>query len=207
MRGPIRQPTGHVYRVDRARGPAWYAKYWLPDGRQVQKKVGPAWTDRGRPASGYFTKRTAEARLRDVLDGARRGTLPGMVRTGATFADAAAEWLRFVEQEHGRKPSTLADYRSVVKVHLLPAFGDERLEDIDSEMVERWISGLVSEGRLSRRSIQKMIVLLNGIFVRARRVEADLQSHVRRRADGDASAHGYLVLLARGGARAGQVRG
>ena len=83
-------PTGHVFRVERKRGPAWYAKYRLPDGRQVQKKLGPAWTERGRPAGGNFTKRQAEARLREVLDEARRGTLPGMVRAGATFADAAA---------------------------------------------------------------------------------------------------------------------
>ncbi len=52
--------TGHVFRVERTRGPVWYAKYRLPDGRQVQKKIGPAWTELGRPANGYFTKRLAE---------------------------------------------------------------------------------------------------------------------------------------------------
>src|SRR5215212_5689264 len=66
-------------------------RYRLPDGREVRKKIGPAWTGRGRPAAGYFTKRTAEAWLSDLLDQARRGTLPGVVRTGARFADAAAE--------------------------------------------------------------------------------------------------------------------
>ena len=40
----MKPPTGHVFRVERARGPAWYTKYRLPDGRQVQKKLGPAWT-------------------------------------------------------------------------------------------------------------------------------------------------------------------
>ena len=30
-------PTGHVFRVERKRGVSWYAKYRLPDGRQVQK--------------------------------------------------------------------------------------------------------------------------------------------------------------------------
>ncbi|TML97030.1 MAG: hypothetical protein E6G10_25615, partial [Actinobacteria bacterium] len=83
---PARAPTGHVFPVDRNGGPVWYAKYRLPDGRQVQRKIGPAWTERGRPPHGYLTKRTAEAWLRDVLDKARRGTLPGMLRTGATFA-------------------------------------------------------------------------------------------------------------------------
>jgi hypothetical protein len=109
----LRVPTGHVFRVERARGPVWYAKYRLPDGRQVQKKLGPAWTERGRPTAGYFTKRLAEAWLRTTLEQARRGVLPGMVRTGATFADAAAEWLRYVEHDRRRKPSTVAGYESI----------------------------------------------------------------------------------------------
>jgi integrase len=166
----LRQPSGHVFRVERVRGPVWYAKYRLPDGRQVQKRLGPAWTERGRPAAGYLTKRTAEAWLADILDRARRGTLPGMVRTGATFADAAHEWLRYVEDDRGRKPSTLADYRSVVNAHLLPAFGDQPLERIETDSIERWLSGLLRQGELSRRSIQKMLALLNGIFRRARKV-------------------------------------
>jgi hypothetical protein len=58
---PAQPPSGHAFRVERTRGPAWYAKCRLPDGRQVQKKLGPAWTGRGRPAAGYFTKRQAEA--------------------------------------------------------------------------------------------------------------------------------------------------
>jgi len=37
-----------------------------------------------------------------------------MVRTGVTFADAAAEWLRFVEEDRKRKPSTLRDCRSAL---------------------------------------------------------------------------------------------
>jgi integrase len=90
MGAVLKAPTGHVFRVERSRGPAWYAKYRLPDGRQVQKKLGPAWTERGRPPAGYFTKRTAQEWLRTTLDQARRGSLPGMVRTGVTFADAAA---------------------------------------------------------------------------------------------------------------------
>src|ERR1043165_5124132 len=138
----FRAPTGHVFRHRGARADVWYAKYRLPDGRQVKKSLGPAWTSRGRPAPGYFTKRTAEAWLREVLDEARRGTLPGMVRPGATFADAAAEYLRWIEHDRERKPSTVRDYDSIIKAHLLPAFGDMRLEDITTEGVERWAAGL-----------------------------------------------------------------
>jgi integrase-like protein len=125
----VRVPSGHVFRVERQRGPVWYAKYRLPDGRQVQKKIGPAWTERGRPAEGYFTKRTAEAWLRDRLHAERRGAV---TRTRVTFAEAVEEWLRYVEQDRDCKPSTLVDYRSVVR-RLLPEFGELRLDQITPE--------------------------------------------------------------------------
>jgi integrase len=157
-------PTGHVYRVERVRGPAWYAKYRLADGRQIQKKLGPAWSERGRPPAGYFTKRQAEAWLRDVLAEARRGTLPGMVRTGATFADAAEEWLRYVEEDRERKPSTVRDYRSVLNSRLLPMFGAMPIEEITPAEIERWRRSLTG---LSNRTKNKLLIVMHGIFRRA----------------------------------------
>jgi integrase len=152
----------------------WYAHYRLADGREVRRKIGPAWTARGRPAAGYFNKRTAEAWLSDVLDQARRGTLPGAVRTGATLADAAAEYLRYVEIDRARKPTTVQDYRSVIDTHLLPAFGDMRLEDITAPQIERWLGTLQhardSKRRLSNRSRNKILVVLHGVLQRAARV-------------------------------------
>ena len=159
-------PTGHAFRVERRRGPAWYVKYRLPDGRQVQKKLGPAWSDRGRPPAGYFTKRLAEARLREILDEARRGTLAGMLRTGATFADAAAEYLRYIEDDRGRKPSTVRGYRSAIAKHLLPAFGTMAVEDITSKTIERWSAGF--DGSI--RSRNKLLIQMHGILGRAKRV-------------------------------------
>jgi integrase len=163
---PFQPISGHVFRVDRRRGPQWYAKYRLPDGRQVQRHIGPAWTGRGRPPAGWFTRRGAEGWLRDVLDQARRGTLPGQVRTGVTFADAAAEWLRYIEHDRERKPSTVAGYRALVRSQLLPAFGDEPIESITTPMIERWLAGV--ERSSSTRT--KSLVLMHGIFQRARRL-------------------------------------
>jgi len=40
-----------------------YAKYRLPGGCHVQRKIGPAWTGRECPADGYFTSRAAQAWL------------------------------------------------------------------------------------------------------------------------------------------------
>ena len=166
MQRPI---SGHVFRVEGKRRAVWYAKYRLPDGRQVQKRLGPAWTQRGRPPAGYLTKRTAEDWLRDTLDEARRGTLPGMVRTGATFADAAAEWLRYVEHERACKPSTLEDYRQMVRT-LNGTFGSRPVESITRQDLERWTAATTAERGISNRTLQKYLVALNGIFKRAMRV-------------------------------------
>jgi hypothetical protein len=90
---------------------------------------GPGINPTSRTPAGYFTKRLAEDWLRGTLDAARRDALPGMVRSGATFADACAEYLRYIGENRGRTASTVEDYRSIVTVHLLPAFGEMRLED------------------------------------------------------------------------------
>src|SRR3954447_10164389 len=158
--------SGYVFRFEGKRRPVWRAKYRLPDGRQVKKTIGPAWTERGRPAAGYYTKRTAEAWLQDVLAHARAGTLPGMVRTGATFADACDEYLRYVEFDLDRKPSTVIDYRSIIRAHLLPAFGPSRLEDITADRIEAWKATLT----VCNRSKSKILTVLNGVLKRARRV-------------------------------------
>src|SRR5215218_7899619 len=148
--------TGHVRLVKRARGAKWYVKYRLVDGRQVQKLLGPAWTERGRPPEGHYTRKTAEAELRRLLTDAERGTLAGASkRPGKTFGDACAEWLRYVEHEKQRAPSTLKDYRNTVKCYLKPEFGEETpLEDITTERLDEFRERMLDEGKLSRRSIQ-----------------------------------------------------
>ncbi len=165
-------PSGHVFRVERKRGPVWYAKYRLADGRQVQRKLGQAWTGRGRPAAGYLTKRLAEDWLYETLAAARRGTLPGAVRTGATFDDAVAEWLRYVEHDRDCKPSTLSHYRSTVNAHLRPAFSGMRIEDITTRQIEAWRSTLGRERTkpVSNRTRNNAVGVLHGVLERARKV-------------------------------------
>ena len=138
--------SGHVELIQRKRGPQFYVKYRLADGRQVMQRLGPAWSGRGRPPEGYFTRRTAEEALQTILTDARRGHLPGAVVTGATFADAAAEWLRYVEPDRKRRPSTIANYRNVVRHDLLPEFGEAPLEQITTEWVDAYRARLVAEG-------------------------------------------------------------
>jgi integrase len=182
------RPSGFVFKLEKARGASWWAKYRLPDGTQVKRKVGPAWTGRGRPAAGYFTKRLAEDWLHDTLEEIRRdwaarridgdgasSTRPrsGSVapaRSGATFADAAAEYLRFSEEDRGCKPSTIRNYRNAIKVHLLPVFGEMELDEITVQEIERWRAGMSSarqQRELSNKTKNNLLVLMHAIFRRA----------------------------------------
>lgn len=157
--------SGHVYLRTGKRNAVYYLRYRLPDGRHVKRRLGFAWTERGRAPAGYFTQRMAEEQLQAILTDARRGTLAGMRTTGAKFADASAEWLRYVEHDRDVKPSTLSDYKHMVK-RLDKAFGEKPLERVGADTIEHWRVGLSCCNRTS----QKYLIVLNGIFKRAMRV-------------------------------------
>lgn len=55
-----------------------------------------------------------------------------------TFADFAERWQATVLPE--MKPSTQYDYRSIIRVHLLPAFGKYHLHAITPEMIQSFIA-------------------------------------------------------------------
>ena len=173
------RPSGFVFRLEKTRGASWWAKYRLPDGTQVKRKIGPVWTGRGRPAEGHFTKRLAEDWLHDRLEEVRResaaaAAAPGprsrAVRaapTSVTLAEAAAEYLRFAEQDRGCKPSTVRGYRNAIKVHLLPVFGELKLEEITVQEIERWRAGMSSvrvQRELSNKTKNNLLVLMHAIF-------------------------------------------
>ena len=108
--------SGQVLIVKRKRGPVWYARYRLPSGRQAQKLLGPVWAGSGRPPAGYFTKRMAEDWLRKTLIEGQGAA--GTLETGATFADAAKEYIRYATEDRGCKPSTIRGYKSQLNAHL-----------------------------------------------------------------------------------------
>jgi hypothetical protein len=129
-------------------------------------------------AAGYYTRRTAGAWLSDVLDQARRGTLAGMVWTGATLADAAAEECAgpSTTARASRRPGATISRSSAP--HILPAFGAKRLEDIATEGVERWAARLTAGGRMNNRTKLRVLTVLHGVTKRARRVWKLSHNHV-----------------------------
>jgi integrase len=168
--GSTHRASGHLSLRKRKGGDVWYVKFRLPDGRQVQRKLGPAWLTAGRSPAGWYTRKDAAGALRELLAAADRGTLAGVHKTGATFEDAAAEYLRYVEHVKQCDEATLRDYRSVINRYLLPHFGARAVEAITPFDVEAYRDDLLAEGRLSNRVIVRHLVVLHGVFRRAMRV-------------------------------------
>ena len=164
-----RPVSGHLQRVKRQSGDRWRVKWRDAAGVEHLKVLGRVHASRGR--AGHLTRQEAQRQLDEILAEARR-VGPGARRAvGAqpTFADAAREWLRYVEVDRRRRPSTLRDYRHVVERALVPAFGGLGLRDVTAEMIDSYRNALVDEGRLSPRSINKYLLVLHAIFRRAQR--------------------------------------
>lgn len=162
--------SGHVKPVERKSGLVYYLKWRGADGRQVQRLLGPAWERRGRPPEGYWSRRAAEEHLEAILADERRRAPVAGSPTAVTFGQACAEWLRYGEHDKQLATSTLSDYRNVVNGYLLPEFGaDTPLAHITTEVLDAYRERLLAEGRRSRRTVQKVMVLTHGILKRAKR--------------------------------------
>ncbi len=160
--------TGYLRTIQRVTGPVYYAHVRLPDGGRLQRRLGHVWKMRSRPPAGYLSRGQAEAKLAAILTGQDPDV--NVKPTRCTFGQACRDWLAYIEHDRKRRPSTLSDYRNVVRHYLLPAFGAETpVEAITTADVDAYRQRNVAEGRLSDRTINKTLVLLHGIFKRAQR--------------------------------------
>ena len=174
--------SGHLQVREGARGRVWVALWRDGDGRH-KRTLGPAWAKpHGKTAKGavkwraadgpkpegHLTPRDAEAALAQLLGEAPPDPTPASARH--TFGEACSEWLRYVEHDRARRPSTVGDYRNTVQRYLIPAFGADRpVAAITTDDIDAFRERLLEEGRLSRRTIQKILVLLHGVMKRAKR--------------------------------------
>lgn len=57
----------------------------------------------------------------------------------------------------------------MVEAHIVPRFGEQSIEALTAREVEAWAADLLASGR-SRRTVNKILTMLHGVFERARRV-------------------------------------
>jgi len=140
------------------RGNAWCVRIWYR-GQKLEKSIGP-------------DKKVALAVQAELEKERALSEAAGLPWTGAekiqrrrrarTFREAAKDYL---EERSDKKQSTLEQYRSILKVYLLPAFGKMPLSSITESRIRKFQSNLV--GKRSERRINSIVQLLRSILGQA----------------------------------------
>jgi integrase len=163
IRGVSRRAYGTgslLLRVDSRGRESWYGQ-WRVDGRLVKKRLGPKRTDNREG----LTKSAAERELRSLIEHSEREPRLDAV----TMEEAARRWISHL-QLMGRKRSTLMDYESTVRIHLVPFFGDTPLSAIRPRDVERFMAAKTDQGR-SPKSVRNWLGVLHTLMSFAERRE------------------------------------
>jgi hypothetical protein len=169
--GSAQRVTGHLKRVQRREGAVWYVKTRVP-GRtpeQTTHRLAPAHLAGGKPPTGSLTRRQAQDALADLLAAERRRVGEGAYDhqpDGATFADAAAGFLRHVELVKGREFSTVKDYRLSIDRYLVPRWGDRPVRSITPADVAKLRDECMAQG-LAPRTVVRHLTVAHGIFKHA----------------------------------------
>jgi integrase len=161
--------TCSVQRIERKRGTALFLRFRRVDGSQGKEKIGMLWKERGNPPRGYLTTKQAEtAARRKVVE--LEDEQPATTDGGATFAQACAEYLRYVREVRQIDSKTATDYEGVINGYLLEEFDSATsVTSITSKAIEEYRDRLMNESKLSNRTIVRHLTVLHGIFKRARR--------------------------------------
>lgn len=104
---------------------AWYGQ-WRVGGRVVKRRIGAMREPGSRDG---LTRKQAESRLRRLIDEVRHVAPERRM----TIEDAGDSYVHHIEHVMLRKPSTVQDYRCILRAHLIPYFGERDLSRITPE--------------------------------------------------------------------------
>lgn len=161
----------------RLRGRKWYIGYRVPG--QPHQQWEPASPDR----------KEAEALLHERLAAVRRNEHQGSRgrRRGLLFGDVADEWLVRRAGNPKLSPRTVEIDKIALDCHLRPAFGMDRLDEIDADAIDQYkdaklagvhpvsreplpVAGKGHAGKpLSPRSVNQHLSVLSQVFKHAQR--------------------------------------
>jgi integrase len=206
---------------ERASGCFWYGK-WSRHGQPVIRALGRAWVEpdgnggwrrkRGRAPEGVLTEAEAAAQMLALMRehdaeqtllerdaGERR-------RRGVTFRELATEYLGWLEDVKGAKPSTLRDHRSLLaepgqayrrgsgtsRGQIMSALGERPAREVTTREIEDLLRSISSTG-VAPRTVNKARQLVCAVFNYGTRpstygLPANPAQYADRRREPDAAA-------------------
>ena len=133
---------------------AWYGK-WYRGNRRVKRKLGPK---RQRASSEGLTRAQAERELQRRVEMERP-----VLRSRVSVQEAGRRYVEHLEHVLERKPSTIADYRSMMRRHVGPFFEKRPIERIGPDEIANYLVAKKREG-LATKTITNQLVFLHGLF-------------------------------------------
>lgn len=138
---------GYVRKI----GNSWYYSFELGsiDGRRRRLE---------RVAEGATTKKEALAILRQKI-AEYEDTGSVFVASTASLHDYMDFWMReYVELKLA--PNTQYNYESCLRLHILPALGDQRLKSLSPEKLQKFVNDMARQG-FAKQTISIMMGILN----------------------------------------------
>jgi len=164
-------------------GRAFYEAKFRHEGRQVKRRVGPAWLERdqrtgawrprrGRVPEGSYDERRAHVAAAELIasylkDSSERARLERERRArGVTFREVAHAYLAWLREVRGAKPSTLADYGYLLAEPGVPAKRGQRVSSghIMAALGDR------PAAKVTTREVEAMLAIVGATGVSARSV-------------------------------------
>jgi integrase len=130
-------PATLVTTARHRQGKRWLARWVDHDGNERSKAF-----DRKAEAQQHITSVTAALTT---------GTYADPRRAATTFATVAEEWFG---SKSTLKPKTVAGYRGLLDVVVLPRWGHLKLSDIDHAAVQGWVTWLTNDPAARRRPVK-----------------------------------------------------
>ncbi|MBO0767570.1 MAG: site-specific integrase [Solirubrobacterales bacterium] len=173
-------------------GEPFYEAKFRYQGKQVKRRVGPAWLTRdgdvwaphpGRVPDGYFDVRRANVRAAELvtayvaeLDAADEAEQLRL-SAGPTFREVAHAYLDWLERVRGAKPATLRQHRSDLAEpgvaysrgagetngHIMAALGDLSAKRISTQDVEELLDRVAATG-VSSRTVNRVRDVVRAVF-------------------------------------------
>ena len=185
-------PTATVF-VREQRGQAFYEAFWRYRGRQLKRRIGPAWLDadgsgswtprKGRIAEGFYDERRAHVAAAELVaayveqaDNVERAERERRAK-GIIFRELAGAYMDWMENVKAAKPSTLRDYRSVLAEpdvdyvrgkgstlgRTMKALGDKSAREVTTRDVEELLTSVAEDG-VSPRTVNKVREVVSAIY-------------------------------------------
>lgn len=167
----------------------YYEAKFRDAGRQVMRRVGPAWLEpassggwqprRGRVPAGYFDERRAHVRAAELVAAyvAERSETNRAARQPATFRELAYDYTRWLTSDYRAKPTTLRDHAyklaepgtahrrgtGVSRGWVMRELGDVPASEVTTEDIRNLLSAMTAHG-MSARNVNKYRNLVAAIF-------------------------------------------